>query len=338
MTSVGQNEEPRHWAGRPGERTMNARLELPPVSLIISSRGRATLLVEAVQSILDGDEVPSELIVIDQSDDENRQLVTMRSDRCELRYVHMDRVGVSLGRNEGVRMARHEILVFTDDDVLVARSWFGAIVRALTAEGERSIVTGRDVAGAPEQPGAFMWDTNDHEQRIVFEGRLDRDPLYPTNMALYRSSMEAVGLYDERLGPGARFPGAEDNDLGFRMLENGCRIVYVPDPVVTHRAWRPPDQFLGVKWRNAQGQGAYLAKHLSLRDRHMLRRLRRELGRNVKHSLRSLWLNRETRRIGHAHAVTSVGLVLGATKWLLLVTLPDRTRRLLGRRDRPKPR
>jgi GT2 family glycosyltransferase len=303
--------------------------ELPPASLIISSRGRPELLTETVESILAGDELPQELILIDQSNDENRELAAMRSDRCDLRYVHMERTGVSVGRNEGVRLARHELLVFTDDDVIVDRSWFGAIVRALMAEGDRSVVVGRVLAGPAEQQGAFMWDENDFEQRVVYEGRGAEDPLYPTNMALYRSSIETVGLYDERLGPGTRFPAAEDNDLAFRLLETGYRIVFVPEPVVTHRAWRPPEEFLKVKWRNARGQGAFLAKHLSLRDRHMLLRLLRQILRETIAAPRGLLT---FRREGRGHAVSALGIALGACTWLLAVRLPSSIRRVLRRR------
>jgi GT2 family glycosyltransferase len=306
---------------------MNANVQLPAVSLVVCSRGRPQLLIETVESILEGDEVPQELIVIDQSHEVNHELAAKRSTRCDLRYVHMDRTGVSLGRNEGVRLARHDLLVFTDDDVLVEKSWFGAIVRAQIAEGERSLVVGRVLAGPVEQPGSFMWDENDYDHRIVYEGRLDVDPLYPTNVAAYRSSLESVGLYDERLGPGAKFPCGEDNDLAFRLLESGYRIVYVPEPVVIHRAWRPPEEYLSVKWRNAKGHGAFLAKHLSLRDRHMLSRLVRSIGIQTRRSAHSVRPDPELRREGLGHAVTAAGLTLGATKWLVLETLPDAIKR-----------
>jgi GT2 family glycosyltransferase len=310
---------------------MNTGLRLPAASLIICSRGRPQLLIETVESILAGDEVPQELLVIDQSDDENRELAAKKSARSDVRYVHMNRIGVSLGRNEGVCMARHELLVFTDDDVLVAPSWFGSIVRALLEKGEQTVVTGRVLAGEPEQPGAFMWDPSDREHEIVYEGRIDDDPIYPTNMAAYRSSIEAVGLYDVRLGPGTKFPAAEDNDLAFRLLESGYRIVYVPTPVVTHRAWKPPRDFLRVKWRNATGQGAFFAKHLSLRDRHTLSRLVRSIGNQAKWSAHSVRLDAQARRDGYGHAVSAAGLAVGAAKWLVFVTLPGAIRRI-GRR------
>lgn len=308
---------------------MTAPVELPPVSLIICSRRRPKLFIETVESILAGDELPQELIMIDQSEEENRVLAAMTSDRCDLRYVHTDRTGVSRGRNQGVRLAQHELLVFTDDDVLVDRSWFGAIVRALVAEGERSVIVGRVLAGEPEQEGSFMWDTNDFDHRIVYEGRIDKDVLYPTNTAFYRSSIEAVGFYDERLGPGARFPCGEDNDLAFRLLEGGFRIVYEPEPVVIHRAWRPPQEFLSVKWRNARGQGAFLGKHLSLRDRRMLKRLVRQVAREATAAPRGLLT---FRREGPGHAASALGITYGACGWLLAVRVPGRVRRVLGRR------
>ena len=67
----------------------------------------------------------------------------------------------------------------------------------------------------------------------VYEGRIGTDVLAGGHMATFRSLLRTVGGFDERLGPGLNFPAAEDNDLGFRMLETGYRILYVPEASFT---------------------------------------------------------------------------------------------------------
>src|SRR5437879_9757074 len=78
---------------------------VPHTSLIISSRNRPVLLAETVASILAADEVPSELIVIDQSDAPNVALEHIAEPVCDVRYTWAPSIGASLGRNLGAARA-----------------------------------------------------------------------------------------------------------------------------------------------------------------------------------------------------------------------------------------
>src|SRR5207302_8060835 len=109
--------------------------------------------------------------------------------------------------------------------------------------GTRSVVTGQVRATEPTRSGNFAPSTKVEQSRAVYVGRVGRDVLF-SNMAMHRCVYEEIGNFDERLGPGSAYPGAEDNDLGFRMLEAGYRIIYLPDAVVYHRAWRPASHYL----------------------------------------------------------------------------------------------
>jgi hypothetical protein len=83
--------------------------------------------------------------------------------------------------------------------------------------------------------------------------------------------------------------------------------------VLYHRAWRNPEAYLPLRWNYGRGQGAYYAKYLSLRDRHMLRRL--ILG--IKdHSIHFLHRVRRERREAYGEALYALGLFCGAAKWL----------------------
>jgi GT2 family glycosyltransferase len=284
-----------------------------PVSLIIPSRNRAEILVETVASILAGDEIPAELIIIDQSDEENSALAQLTASACRVRYIHSRATGSSRARNDGIAAASHRVLVFTDDDVRVAPDWLGRLVHALESAGPRSVVTGQ-VFPAEERAGGFVPSTKVDPDPAVYEGRVGEDILYPHNMALHRDLFTEVGTFDVRLGGGARFAGAEDNDFCFRVLEAGYRILYVPGAVVHHRAWRSHADYLPLRWSYGRGQGGYYAKHMSLRDRHMLHRFTWELRHRAGRMLRRLL--RDPRRAA-GEAVYLAGLVTGVAEWLV---------------------
>jgi GT2 family glycosyltransferase len=292
-----------------------ARGSLPPTSLIICSRNRPQLLTETVESILRGDELPTELIIIDQSNAAYRSPATQTvASACEIRCMLTASVGVSRARNEGIAAATYGILAFTDDDILVTPSWFGSLVRVLLQAGPCSVVTGQVRPTEAEIPGGFAPSTKVAEILAVYEGRVGTDPLFTGNMAMYRDTIGVVGGFDERLGPGSQFPSSEDNDFGFRLLELGYRIIYVPEAVVYHRAWRSDRDYLRLRWNYGVGQGGFYAKHLSLRDQYMLSRLVRHIGHyvfmfrgHVRHQ-----------RLGACGDVIYVlGLLCGVVRWFL---------------------
>lgn len=293
----------------------------PAVSLIVCSRNRPVMLVDTVTSILAGATVPSELVIIDQSDAENEQLAGLRTDRaCDIRYRWSPTVGLSRANNAGIAAARHDLLVFTHDDVEVSESWLANIVAAVVEAGPKAVVTGQ-VLPAPAAEGGFVPSTKVEASHAIYRGRTCSGVLYPMNMGMYRSAFAEVGLFDERLGPGTPFPAAEDNDLCDRLLQAGFEIHYVPTAVLTHRAWRSDRDYLGLRWAYGRGQGAFYGKILSVRDGHALRCLRADFAHRTRRLLQGLG---RPRRRSLGEAVYLLGLMAGMGQWLV-------SRRLLSR-------
>lgn len=294
-----------------------APTSLPPTSLIIPSRNRPDLLWQTIQSILGGEETPSEMIVVDQSDRRDTALATLTSDRCAIRYLWTQSRGVSRARNEAIAAAEHEILVFIDDDESVAPTWFGTLVRALIEAGPRSAVTGKVLATDFAGDDSFAPSLISDDVPVTYAGRIDKDVLYSNNMAMYRSAFDDIGDFDTRLGAGAIFPAATDNDCGFLLLEAGYRILYIPEATVYHRAWRREDDYLPLRWDYGVGRGAFYAKHMSWNDLFMARRLTADVARHIFPALKNP-LHDPRRAAGDI--ALALGVIYGASKWLLTQT------------------
>lgn len=258
-------------------------------SVIISTRDRPQFVVDTVKSILDGERIPAEIVVIDQSKQPNAVLPGLAVPRgCRIRYRASQARGLSNGRNEGIAVATCNRLVFTDDDVLVTPTWLATLIEESDKQGDTAVISGRVEATRSQQAGAFAPSTTTGDRSRTFHGRVAADPLSPPNMLIPRAVLEATGPFDVDLGAGARFAAAEDNDMGYRILTAGYPIVFTTDSVVLHRDWRGRADFLPLRWNYGRGQGAFFAKYVRQGDAFMHARLRHVLRRRTRHAVTSL--------------------------------------------------
>ena len=276
------------------------------VSVVIPTKDRPQDLLDAVRSILAADALPAEIVVADQSSGERAQLPPAGG--VDVVHLELESVGVSRARNEGIAAASHDVLVFTDDDVLVERDWLARLVDPLLAAEPRTATTGGVHAASDD---GHSPSRTHRTQPEVFTGRPFCDPLFSNNMALRRQAFEEVGGFDERFGAGAPFSNAEDNDLGYRLLEAGYEIVFVPEAILYHRGARRGRALARLDFSYGRGQGAFYAKHMSWSDRHMLRRM----GRNARYRLRRLAPALRGDRGALREGIYLVGLMSGALDW-----------------------
>ena len=294
------------------------------VTVVVCTRNRSELVRAAVTSILEGDDVPQELVVVDQSVGRTDDLESLTgASGCAIRHLRLSENGLSRARNAGVAAAGCDVVAFVDDDVVVARDWLSSLVRPLDL-AERVSTSGRVLIGEPEVPNALEPSSAVSPHAAEFAGRLRRDVLAGGNMAVPRRAFSDVGVFDERLGAGAAYPAADDNDFGYRLLEAGYRIAYVPEATVYHRAWRPGADYLRLRWGYGVGQGGFYAKHASLRDTHMLQRFAVHAARRIASlPVRTFY---DRRRLAGDLAFFA-GLLTGFARWLATERGPLRSPR-----------
>jgi GT2 family glycosyltransferase len=281
-----------------------------PASVLIPTRDRGALVTDAVRAVWEGTVLPAELVVADQS--ARPDPLPEPPDGCRLVHLRLTGTGLSRGRNAAAAAATSPVLVFIDDDIIVAREWLSTLLRALAQAPPGAVATGRIAAGSSELPGAVQFALRDSPAPALYRGPQRRDVLSAANMAIHRSSFEEIGGFDERLGAGTGFPGAEDNDLGFRLALAGKAVLYVPDAVVVHRAWRDPGSYLALRYAYGVGQGAFYAKHAPSNTLYVSRRA---AGQVIHYLVRLPWRAVRHPRRALGDVVFLKGLVVGAYGW-----------------------
>ena len=290
--------------------------ETLPVSVVICSRERPRLLEDTVRSVLDGERVPAEIVIVDQSAAAHAELAAMGVVRgCEVRYLHSGTVGLSRARNVGLRAARSDVAVLIDDDMYVERDWLAQLV-AGRPEGERTVATGRVLPAPAEGEGGVVPAAAlvERDEPAVFTGLQALDVVPGANVALPRELVLELGGYDERLGAGTRFAAADDNDMGHRLLAAGCEVHHVPSAVVLHRAWRGRDERVRLRWDYGRGKGAFFAKHSAMGDEHVRRRARAEVARRLRRAGSAL---PRRPKAAASELISLGGLASGALGWTM---------------------
>ena len=303
-----------------------------PASVIICSRNRAAMLWDSVRSVLDGDRVPDEIVVVDQSATAHRALQSLGVVRgCSVTYIHSTSPGVSRARNLGMRRARNDVVVLLDDDILVEHDWLRRLLEGLRAGDARTVATGRVLPAPPEGdaaavPAAALFT---FPEPAVYRGRQPREVVPGANVALHRQFALGIGGFDERLGPGTRFAAADDNDMALRLLDAGAEVRHLPDAVVLHRAWRGAGGRARQRWHYGRGKGAFYGKHLRAGDAYVAGRLGRDLATRVRRACSAAG---RSPRTTVAEALSLAGIASGLVEWLVR----ERTRSVPRPHRRPR--
>jgi glycosyltransferase involved in cell wall biosynthesis len=251
----------------------------PRVSVLVPSRNRPGDLTRCVTSLLKSEHPSFEVVVVDQSDAATQLCADDR-----LVHLHSDSRGKSAGLNIAIRKARGEIVAFTDDDCTVPPDWIARVEGLFTALPDVSLLYGelRPIEHNPSEmfvpPGFFAeFQVVSSPSAAPLRGGPGGD------MAARRTLFDAIGGFDELIGPGSRFKACEEFDVYYRALIGGASVAFAPDLAVLHWGGRSyADGSARALLRDyAYGLGGVMGKHLRLGDRHMLPVLARVISEDV---------------------------------------------------------
>lgn len=249
------------------------------LSVIICTRNRAKPLAATLQRFAEQrflDDYDYELIVVDNCS--NAEFGDTMADFVlrhpfladRLFILREDQPGLSRARNRGLSKASGDIIVFTDDDVLVAENWLDEIRREFS-DPNLFMLGGRVLLARDTLQDVAIY-TPDQRLETAFPsgGSLGMG----ANMAFRREVFDRVGVFDVRLGAGTFFAGGEDIELFYRALKAGYKFVYAPNVLVHHDHDRETsEQACRLIYGYGKANAAYIIKHVLRGDYYAARML-----------------------------------------------------------------
>jgi hypothetical protein len=176
-----------------GPKQSNARL-----TVVVPATNMPETLERCVTALSNADGSPDELIVIEGPPNSSP----------------------ASARNRGAKDASHEVIVFVDADVEIARDALTRIRVAFETDPDLTAIFG-SYDDSPAHPGTVSGFRNLLHHHVHQEGRSAASTFWAGLGAIRRSDFLAIGGFDEERFPN---PSVEDIDVGMRLTAAGATI------------------------------------------------------------------------------------------------------------------
>jgi glycosyltransferase involved in cell wall biosynthesis len=233
---------------------------------------RTSTIAYAVESVRRQSFTDWELLVVGQGERDPLHAATERAAQGDsrIKYLHLDRRGLSSARNAGISAASGEIVAFLDDDCEARADWLAELDACFAPEID---LLGGEVTAPRFEKHLFAVcpEVRPVELTVLPDGT-EFPPdftILGANMAVRRTTALRVGPFDECLGAGAAFPGAEEHDYCFRVRSLGGRLRSTSRASVQHTYGCRFGlvAFYRYKRDRLGADGAFAAKRLMLESR-----------------------------------------------------------------------
>jgi glycosyltransferase involved in cell wall biosynthesis len=211
-------------------------------SVIVCTRDRAPILRGCLQSLLALEWANPQIAVVDNSahPEETRLLV---QEFPSILYVRCGRAGLDRARNAGIKATTGELIAFTDDDARVHPAWLKGLARNFY-DPLVAVTTGITLPERLDTRAVIEFEmtspfakgyhrkeftlTNVNMMNVASIGA-------GVNMAIRRSSLGEIGLFDEHLDGGTPTISGGDHEFFYRTITRGYRVVYDPAAIALHQ-------------------------------------------------------------------------------------------------------
>lgn len=241
----------------------------PAISIVIPTHNRADQLPRVVQRLMSQDVSPDlyEVIIVDSnSADSTPQALRRLTERySNLTALRCDRSSVAATRNMGLNVARAELIMLLDDDILVGRDLLRRVFRWSRKYPGR-VLLGKIIAPWEDSVSPFerfLVEAQDVNNYVFPDSEnVPSNHFYTACVAIPRSVLGAT-----RFDEGFQGAGVEDIEFGFRLLTKDSRMVFMPDVQVQHEYYPTYLPYRRKKCRHGYWLGYFLSQHPECADR-----------------------------------------------------------------------
>ena len=231
------------------------------ISVLLCTLNRPIQIKDCIASLLAQSYTDFEIIVVDQSkDDDTRKSCTGFND-SRIKYHHVDFTGLSRARNYGLKYTKGAWICLGDDDAVYSKDYFQNASDFLNIQDTDAILCGHIYYVDNREKAAFDYSGYKNMQQLNADDMLQIAPspalIFPADL------LEKIKGFDTKFGVGARYGSGEETDVVLRMFKHGVKAYYLDDMVVYHgNSQADASQDLKKVYKYYIGLGALLKKHL----------------------------------------------------------------------------
>ena len=188
------------------------------VSAVIPTFNRGHCLLRAINSVLAQTTPVDEIIVVDDGSDDKTydllvksELLDMRGQMPNIRYLYQENKGVSAARNLGIKEAENEYIALLDSDDAWAETKIERQALKLEKKNFSCRITHTEEIWLKD--GQRINPKKKHKKSggFIFEKCLPLCCISPSSVLLHRTLFNDYGFFDEKL------PACEDYDMWLRL-------------------------------------------------------------------------------------------------------------------------
>ena len=188
------------------------------VSAVIPTFNRGHCLLRAINSVLAQSTPVDEIIVVDDGSDDKTydllvksELLDMRGQLPNIRYLYQENKGVSAARNLGIKEAENEYIALLDSDDAWAETKIERQALKLEKKNFSCRITHTEEIWLKD--GQRINPKKKHKKSggFIFEKCLPLCCISPSSVLLHRTLFNDYGFFDEKL------PACEDYDMWLRL-------------------------------------------------------------------------------------------------------------------------
>ena len=226
-----------------------------PVSIVIPLYNSEQHIVNVLDAILAQDYAgEKEIIVVnDGSTDRSRELIRSFEHEGRITVLDQPNQGAVAATNNGFRRARFDFIFSIDSDVVLTKDWLS---KAMEEFGDPAVAAVQGYYRTPRGVSLMA-----RMMGYDVEARYDAIPSkYVTQVCTgdtgyRRSALDRAGLFDPR------FVYGYDNDMSYRLVKAGHRLVFRRDAFCDHYWKADLATYVKQQYRSAYGRMQLVSKH-----------------------------------------------------------------------------
>ena len=188
------------------------------VSAVIPTFNRGHCLLRAINSVLAQTTPVDEIIVVDDGSDDKTydllvksELLDMRGQLPNIRYLYQENKGVSAARNLGIKEAENEYIALLDSDDAWAETKIERQALKLEKKNFSCRITHTEEIWLKDGQRINPKKRHKKSGGFIFEKCLPLCCISPSSVLLHRTLFDDYGFFDEKL------PACEDYDMWLRL-------------------------------------------------------------------------------------------------------------------------